>query len=647
MRKVSLEPPRRSSPGEPSRARCPTTPHGLPVKLLAQAVPRRRRLPRALATAALVVGIAIPAAARVYGRVRPLRAVPLAPALHAAVEAPPPAARAAAVNRVIQLEAPAPPGRAAHAGAPSGARVEVIAPSGARVRVPAFAGGAGLAARVRPREPGLHRWRMLDGEGDRAAQLAEGTFQAADAQVPGQVVVRGAALATEDGRPFRPLGENRFNVYDPAWSDGLTAEAYVARMAADGMNTLRVFVFTACGREGAVARPGCLEPSLGRFDERAAAAYDTIFEAAERHGLKIVLSIFAVGFTPGDAWKGWEENPYAAARGGPAPSPADFFTGVAAREGARRRLRYVLARWSASPALLSVDLLNEPEWDGAIPESAWIPWAEDLARTWRAEDAYRHPVTAGPVGLHWNVERDERAWWGSAGCDVVQWHRYGPDVYDVHDLARALVKTARDTARYGKPVLVGEFGYGAEPKPRYDHTHVGLWAATFAGVGVLAHSAPPFTVDSDEPMTPERALHFRTLSGFLARAEAREALRPAPEPRTSVPGLRALALGGESTVALWMHAPRRGYGDAVRDAAVTVVGLVPGRWRVTWIDDVSGAELAREEREVRTRAVLPVPPFTRHVAALLERRVEVSPVARQVAPPSSPALAAIHSRSSG
>ena len=45
------------------------------------------------------------------------------------------------------------------------------------------------------------------------------------------------------------------------------------------------------------------------------------------------------------------------------------------------RLRYALARWSASPALLAVDFLNEPEWDGGIDERRWIPWAQDLART--------------------------------------------------------------------------------------------------------------------------------------------------------------------------------------------------------------------------------------------------------------------------
>ncbi len=40
------------------------------------------------------------------------------------------------------------------------------------------------------------------------------------------------------------------------------------------------------------------------------------------------------------------------------------------------------------------------------------------------------------------------------------------------------------------------------------------------------------------------------------------------------------------------------------------------RWRVTWLDNATGAEIASEERAV---AVLAVPTFARHVAPVLER----------------------------
>ena len=38
--------------------------------------------------------------------------------------------------------------------------------------------------------------------------------------------------------------------------------------------------------------------------------------------------------------------------------------------------------------------------------------------------------------------------------------------------------------------LVGEVAYGGEDQQTFDHTHAGIWSATFSGAGVLAHSAP-------------------------------------------------------------------------------------------------------------------------------------------------------------
>lgn len=522
------------------------------------------------------------------------------------------------VNQVLTLPVALPAPGVAPAAVE--VRAEITAPDGARTVRRGFPLEEGLAVRVRPQRAGLHRYTITADWGAGRRTVSAGSFRAVDRGAPGPVRRRGDALVDGAGRPFHPLGENRFNVYDPEWTQGLAPEGYLARMARDGMNTLRIFVITGCGRPGTPARAGCLEPALGAFDPAVARQLDAVFAAGERHGVRIVLGLFAVGFTPGDEWKGWEENPYSAARGGPARTPAEFFTVPAARAAALRRLRYAQARWGASPALLAVDLLNEPEWDGGVDERAWIPWALDLARAWRAEDPGGTPITAGPVGLHWNVVTDERALWAAPETDVVQWHRYGPDVYEVHDLARALVDAVQDTRRYGRPVLLGEFAWGGEAKPLYDHTHVGLWAATFAGAGVLAHSAPPFDQDCDEPMTPARGRHFRVLADFLARAERGGPLSPAPAPEAAPSGLRALALARPGALALWLHAPRERYGEPVVGARVTA-SAAPGRWRVEWLDDATGAVLGREERPVGLdgRLALAPPAFTRHAAAFAER----------------------------
>jgi hypothetical protein len=356
-----------------------------------------------------------------------------------------------------------------------------------------------------------------------------------------------------------------------------------------------------------------LEPALGRFDDKVAGQFDRILRAAQSHGMSVILVAFALGFSEGDEWKSWHDNPYSAERGGPATSRYDFFESPAVRARAAERIRYLAARYAPFPSLLAIDLLNEPEWDGAIPEVLWTPWAQQMAAEWRRADPYHHPVTVGSVGLHWNIEGDERAWWSSDACDIVQWHLYGPEVYEVHALAAEMTRKVRETWRYGKPVLVGEFAYGGEAKPAYDHTHVGLWSAAFSGAGVLAHSAPPFNVDSDELMTPERAEHFRVLRRVLDGLAA-----PVPTQMPNAQEASAWALMSARNGAVWLLAPQLGYGSVVVGAHATVPGALAGTWEITWIDDVTGKTLQRQRsRSIGGALSLGAPPFTRHVVAQL------------------------------
>ncbi len=283
-------------------------------------------------------------------------------------------------------------------------------------------------------------------------------------------------------------------------------------MARHGERVVRVFIVSDVENEADGSRNlGVLEPTLGQFDERVAKQFDRIFAAAQSRGIAVILVAFALGFSENDDWKSWKDNPYSAERGGPAQTRYDFFESPQVRQRAAGRIRYLAARYAAFPNLLAIDLLNEPEWDGAIPEVSWKSWAEAMATEWRRADPYHHLVTVGSVGLHWNIEGDERDWWSSNACDIVQWHLYGPEVYDVHALAAEVTRKTRETWGFGKPVLLGEFAYGGEPKPDYDHTHVGLWASSFFWRGRARTQRAAINVDSDELVTPERAVHFRVL----------------------------------------------------------------------------------------------------------------------------------------
>jgi hypothetical protein len=199
-------------------------------------------------------------------------------------------------------------------------------------------------------------------------------------------------------------------------------------------------------------------------------------------------------------------------------------------------------------------------------------------------------------------------------------------VYEVHALAAEITRKVRETWSEGKPVILGEFAYGGEAKPAYDHTHVGLWSATFSGAGVLAHSAPPFNVDSDEFMTPERARHFRVLRDFLRGLPA---LAPGAAEATN--GVSAWSLvetaagtpPPQQRAALWLLGPKRHYGEAVKSVRVSMRGLEDGAWKVQWIDDVTGDVRSETTTEARSGLLrLDVPPFSRHLAARLTRQAD-------------------------
>ena len=581
--------------------------------------PRSGRGLRAAAARTLILGVGVGAC------LHPSDPGPLAPTGDARVAAPHGAAR---THRVTELRFDLGALAASHPDDVE-LRARFTTPGGRVVEVDGFADRGTFAVRFTPEEAGLHRWEASARDGDRERSLGAGRFVAEASGLPGFVRARpkSRALTYADGTVFHPLGTNRFNLYDPTWNhDALSGPEFVAYMAEHGLNTLRMFIIADCEAEELPdgRQPGCLEPQVGRFDPEVAERFDAIFEAAEAHGVYVIPTLFAVGFTEGETWKSWDDNPYNAKLGGPVATPEAFFTDPAARAAAVKRLRYVLARWGASPSFLAIDLLNEPEWDGGIREELWIPWARALADTWRARDPYGHPITAGPVGLHWNIDGDERPWWSSPQNDIVQWHLYGKEIYDVHDLARTMTANVRETWSDEKPVLIGEFAYGGEDPAHFDHTHVGIWAATFSGAGVLAHSAPPFNIDSDLPLSPERARRFSILRDFLAQVPTRRPLLPNSRAKSARNGATVWMLENAEAGALWIMAPKAGYGRPVEGLRVHLLpgGAMPrGPVDVRFVDDHTGETVATRALEVGPEgATLEVPPFTRHLAAILTPR---------------------------
>jgi len=217
---------------------------------------------------------------------------------------------------------------------------------------------------------------------------------------------------------------------------------------------------------------------LGRYDLQNAAWFDEVLNLADRNGIACMLAFGTYGeFVTGGYFNEgkWPINPYNAANGGPVPAetPKAFFTNAEARKLYRRRLRYLIARYSAYTSVAFWELWNET--------AAPVAWCSEMSGYLKTNDPYRHLVTNS-----YSVGGDD-AVWSLPTIDLTQTHRYG-DEGSIRDTAGYLPSDAHDGDRFEKPHLLGEFGISwrgsddrFDPHGQGTDLHNALWSATLTG----------------------------------------------------------------------------------------------------------------------------------------------------------------------
>jgi hypothetical protein len=281
----------------------------------------------------------------------------------------------------------------------------------------------------------------------------------------------------DDGSPYFAVGEN---VCWPSSRGSYDYDDWFGRLAEAGGNYARLWIgpFDAFTLE---AKAG----GLGRYDLANAWRIDAVVRLAEQKGIALMYcteSFNSLRSKP--EYNLWHLNPYNAANGGMLQRTEDFFTSAEAKRRFKDRLRYSVARYGDSPALLSWEFWNEVDIIDKYVSADVRAWHEEMARYLRGIDPYRHLITTSFAGSEGDAAVD-----GLPEMDYVQTHNYGSK--DVAEMASGY--GLRKAAKYGKPHYIGEFGvdvYGKDNKgdPTGIHLHNGLWAPVVslsAGTGML------------------------------------------------------------------------------------------------------------------------------------------------------------------
>jgi hypothetical protein len=346
----------------------------------------------------------------------------------------------------------------------SGGDVSVHFVSGSQtVARTAFFDGYHWNAILASQEPGVYkaeiyengtRMRTLAGQ-QRAEQVYTASFVHVD-----NIKCR---FRYDDGRIYWPIGNSL------GWQDKSCPpmEEQLSRMGEAGMNWARIW---ACNFDGKNPWWPTDGTRLNGHElwQPAFAKWDSLVDAAERAGIHFQWVLFHHGEFSTTTDPEWRYNPWNKANGGFLDNPVDFFTDPEARARTKDYLRYVVARYAHSPAILSWELFNEVENTDAAHQGRWDligAWHKEMSDYLRSIDPYHHPITSS------SELRPEV----TPYLDYYQPHGYPSNVGAMLLGAKVLSD---------KPFFYGEVGLGANPPSVMDQracVRDAIWCGLLAG----------------------------------------------------------------------------------------------------------------------------------------------------------------------
>ncbi|MBT3377481.1 MAG: DUF5060 domain-containing protein [Lentisphaerae bacterium] len=336
-------------------------------------------------------------------------------------------------------------------------------------------GEPGWKVRFAPPIPGLYRYRLRLRNQGGTVKSPEHTFTCTpDPDAHGYLrVSRGNShyLQFDDGTPFFALGENIATLPTFGLAKG---EQLYETFAGVGGNFVRWWwSYEMSDLESRVgSHPG---EGPGRYKLMSAWCIDQLMEKADELGIYLMCCFETQQYLRRD--KRWPVFTYNVANGGPVATPRDYFTNAAAASFFRKRLRYIVARWSYSTAVFSWQFWNEVSACNQFRPDAAAVWHREMGRYLRSIDPMRHVIHTNHGNFDGYPIIDEQP-----ETEIISTNSYSR-----RDMGQTAAWGARFMSeRYAKPFFLTEYGVGHHGGwEREDPDGIivvnGLWGAAVNG----------------------------------------------------------------------------------------------------------------------------------------------------------------------
>jgi hypothetical protein len=426
----------------------------------------------------------------------------------------------------------------------------LVAPSGRTLAVPCYydSGRSGSLstwkARFAPQEVGRYSYFFrLTRLGRQAAVSRDDSLEVEPATGRGFLHAADAwTFRFDDGERFRGIGENL--CWEARTKDDskffaalhenprFNFDELVPSLARNGGNFFRVWLspWSLPLESPRPRNTNRYQDSDQHFNPSSFQRLDQLTSLAEAQGVYFMLTLSG----------GWDLDRYSAREGGPAPTREAFFSDPMARARYKSRLRYLVARWGASPSIAAWELWNEVDNVShnradvvLIPHADVVAWHAEMSAYLEAIDPYGRPVTTSIS------HREIPGLDDIASIDFNQRH-----VYRHTDAIPEILRGSLE--QHAKPEVIGEFAFHwdwsldfSEMAEDFDHDFKrGLWYGLFSPTPVLPMSWWWEFFD-ERKMTPYLA-RVRTILDHMMAA-GKGAFAPVAV-AASAPGLRVMGV---------------------------------------------------------------------------------------------------------
>ena len=454
----------------------------------------------------------------------------------------------------------------------------------------------------------------------------------------------------DDDSFYYPIGHNIASVHDarartlqvniPASEGTYAYDRILSRMSEAGENWGRIWMSPwSFGIEWTQAYDRHYR-GRGRYNLHNAWRLDHVLRTAETNAIRVLLLFTAhgeIGDYESDFWghdpQKKQGHPYWSRYGGPADKPRDLYTSARARELYKKKIRYIVARWSYSRAIMAWEILNEADLASFYQNQEFgrtgADFVASVARHIRKLDPSDHLITSG-------VFRYRRPW--SEPLLELNELDFNTGHIFQGNLERRLIHDVRYMQRrYDKIFLPTEAGltpFAQDAETTALAIHRTLWSSFM--VPAAGAAAPWWWVLIDRR---DLYYHFAALSRF-ARGEDRRNQNYEPtdveieETSEAERPLQAIALGNDTDMFCWVYneaafSSRATWEAATEHAAkLTLYGLAAGRYNIEiWdtyrgkvIKNLTAESQAINDGEHESAMTLSLPPFARDIALKVKTR---------------------------